>query len=96
MSDERDSDRTSPDLGAEEPTNPGVGAPEAFGRACGDLERAVRSITTLARAYETVRPEGRRRYYWELALMAGEGAEIWFEFRRAALMQMRLEQGEDP
>ncbi len=96
MEDEHDGDRTSPDLGADEPTNPGTGVDEAFDRACGDLERAVRAIATLARARSSVQQAGRRRFYWEMALKAGEGGEMMFELRRVALMKMRLEQGEAP
>jgi hypothetical protein len=88
---EHDDERTDPELGGDERTNPGVGADASFARAVGDLDRVVRSVAAFSRALPQVHEAGRGRFFWELALVAGEGLDVWIEFRAACLKQHQYE-----
>lgn len=84
-----DDDRTSPDIGGDEPTRPGNGSP--FSSIAASFARAVAAMRTVAEACEGMRGDERRRSLWSLALKLGEVGDLAHDTRRTVLALLREE-----
>lgn len=88
MPDEHDGDRTSPDLGAEEPTQ--VGA-NAFTAITDGMGRAVSAVRALAGAIPGRGSAGRRRGLELFSNALGIAGDLFHDSRRAVNALIREE-----